>query len=79
VKRALALSTLLWCGPATAVGVPEVVPSPACVACQVDGERMRRDYSHEAWTALTAGEVVTSEMTDKASSEDEVDRRSRQP
>ena len=40
---------------------PATTPSPACTGCRVDVEQVRRSYSDDDWSALTHGEVRTSE------------------
>ncbi len=55
VYLALALLTLVSGTDATSATVPEALSAPACVACQVDGEPVRRGYSIDDWNALTSG------------------------
>ena len=64
VQIALALLTLVSSTDVTSATVPEALAAPACVACQVDGERIRRTYSAEDWKTLAAGQVLTSEVVD---------------
>jgi ribosome-associated toxin RatA of RatAB toxin-antitoxin module len=37
-----------------------VIPTPACVACSVDAEQVRSDYSKADWKDLALGHVVTT-------------------
>jgi hypothetical protein len=64
MQIALALLIFASSPPVTSATVPEALSAPACVACQVDGERMRVGYSKEDWKALTAGQVLTSKVVD---------------
>lgn len=64
VQLALALLTIVSSTDVTSATVPEALSAPACVACQVDGERIRRDHSTDDWNALAAGKVLTSEVAD---------------
>lgn len=65
VPIALALLLLVSTPDVTPASVPDALSAPACVACQVDGERLRGDYSTEDWKALTAGRVLTSKVVDE--------------
>ncbi len=70
VQIALALLTVVASTGVTSGTVPAALSAPACVACQVDGERARRDYSTDDWNALVAGKVLSSEAADGESGED---------
>lgn len=65
VQLAIALLSLVSSVDVTSATVPETLSAPACVACQIDGEGVRRDYSTEDWNALVAGQVLTSEVADR--------------
>ena len=64
VQIALALLTIVSSTDVISATVPEALSAPACVACQVDGESIRRNYSTDDWNALVAGKVLTSELVD---------------
>jgi hypothetical protein len=64
VLLALALLTVVSSADVTAATVPEALSAPVCVACQVDGDRIRDEYSSDDWNTLTAGKVLTSDVTD---------------
>jgi hypothetical protein len=64
VQIALALLTIVSSSDVPAAFVPEKLSAPPCVACQVDGELIRRDYPTADWNALAAGKVLTSEVVD---------------
>jgi hypothetical protein len=64
VLIALALLTLVSTTEVPSATLPEALSAPACVACQVDGENVRRSYSAEDWKTLAAGQVLTSEVVD---------------
>ena len=49
---------------ATAI-VPRALVAPECVACRVDPDAVRRTYSADEWTALTAGKIVLSDVSDR--------------
>jgi uncharacterized protein YndB with AHSA1/START domain len=69
VQLVLALLTVVSSADVTAATVPEVLSAPVCVACQVDGDRIRGEYSADDWNTLTAGKVLTSDVTDGGSGE----------
>jgi ribosome-associated toxin RatA of RatAB toxin-antitoxin module len=54
------LSCLLFLTP---VAMGQVIPSsvPVCIACRADLAQIRSGYSATDWTALTQGEIVTSD------------------
>ena len=64
MRIALALLTIVSSTDVTSAVVPEELSAPACVACQLDGERIRRDHSTDDWNALSAGKVLTSKVAD---------------
>jgi len=70
VRLALALLTIVSSLDEPTAIVPGELSAPACVACQVDGERIRRDYSTDDWNALLAGKVLTSEQAEEPPGED---------
>jgi ribosome-associated toxin RatA of RatAB toxin-antitoxin module len=58
------MSLLLAACPALGAEEPGT-DMPPCIACQVDVETMRGEYSDEEWRRLTAGEVLASSVEER--------------
>ncbi len=60
------LPLLLATGPTPS---PTVWPTPSCVACEVDAQSIRTDYTTKNWRDLALGKIITTKV-DEARSDD---------